>query len=408
MQKIILIIIALVTVTISLSAAIITKELNGYRCGDNAELYYLDGVKGIYHDSEVYDFSRCKTGDIYLQKISRYNDSLLSVYENRNVNIYDLRGDSLVLLSHRQLGLNLRYILPEIQMEYPFCSGDEIIGNFYAEGIDGASGYLRHCGNYSLKANEIGKIVTPDGDTIPDVLMTTYIRHGATVVETDFSNSFYRTQDSSMLSIDTINHNIITDSITHRVIHQCWYASGYRYPIVEIRHYLTYYYGIQNDSVTIALYHSPTSQKYNLPSDPENEAIRLDGYSSSGISPRTKGASLTKSSTRSKTYQPAVEYQDYIGSESMDVCTDLMTQNSCEVYPTDVENSTIIRLNLYETMQIKAILYNSSGKVMWKNDNSYSPGTYSIDCDMGSLADGNYLMNVAIGKNSYNYKLVKR
>ncbi len=407
MRKIILII-AFVTVAIGLPAAIITKGLNGYRDGDNAELYYLDGIKGVYHDSNIYDFSLCKIGDIYLQKISQYDDSLLSVYENRNVNIYNVKGDSLMLLSHRQPGINLRYIMPEIQMKYPFCNGDKIIGNFYAEGIDGTSGYLRHCGNYIIKASGEGKLVTPDGDTIPDVLMTTYVRHGATVTETDFSNSFLRTRDSSMISTGTINYKIITDSITHRVIRQCWYASGYRYPIVDIQHYLTYYYGIQNDSVTIALYHSPISQRYNLPSDSENEAIRSENQFGSGMNPRTHGSPSTKSSTSIDACPMTGDNQDCDGSESMDVCTDFMTQNRCEVYPTDVSNSTTIRLNLCETMLIEAILYNSSGKAVWKNDSKYSSGAYTIDCDMSSLADGNYLMNVAIGKNNYSYKLVKR
>ncbi|MBQ9077157.1 MAG: T9SS type A sorting domain-containing protein [Muribaculaceae bacterium] len=406
MRKILTIICAAVIITVS--AASVTKNLNSFRDGDILEMDIIGIPKILRNDSGVYDFSGCEMTGRSVRKIKTYNDSFISVYENGSVDILDCRGDSVNVYGYRSPGINIGYILPEAIIRYPFNYGDEISGYFFSEGVEGVSGYLRHCGRYGIRANERGCLITPEGDTIPEVLMTTYTRCGATVADTDFSRSFRRQADSSMVSADSIGYHLLTDSITHRIVRQCWYANGYRYPIIDITYNLIYHYGIQSDSSSVALYYSPVSQQYDLSDDPENERIRQNDYSGRVISSPMIGAVSTKSNAHSNPYQSAGDYQENGGACSVNAGTIPAMLNSCDVCPTNVSNSTIVKVNLCETAQVKAMLYDSSGKTVWERENMYSPGAYSIECDMSSLINGNYIVTVAVGKSEYSYKLVKQ
>lgn len=422
--KYIFVTIAIAAYAVTSLATEITRELNAYRSGDRLEMQQISVASGkIYEYSALYDFSGCELTGSYRQTINSYNDSLISVYENRTVSIYDSRGDSLLLLSYRQPGINLKYFRTEAILKYPFSYGDMITGHFYAEGTDGAAGYLRHSGHYDVRANGRGIIITPEGDTIPDVLMTTYSRYGSTVSEPDFSKSYHRTKDSGMISTDSINRHLETDSITHRIMRQCWYASGYRYPIIDIRHHYVYFYGVATDSTMTALYYSPTSQKYDLPSDPENDIIRQDDYFNRNRSSGTSGNYSTKSSNRSFTPQMSDNgnntqedesdfKQDNGNNENTrgtgDILSDVTVCHYCKVSPTVTATSTSVRIGLYSDAQVKARLLNSDGRTMWSYDNTLPSGTHNITCDMTALSDGNYLMVVSIGDELFSKKLIKR
>lgn len=397
----------------------ITSETNAPRSGDLVEKLEIQPVSvKVSGDSVLWDFSAYKTGKEYRIRYREAYDGKIIESENNSVKYYDLRGDTLYLTRHGQPGMSVVYQVPEPVVTYPMSFGNHRGGYFYGEGNLGNINYIRNAGYSTTTVDSRGTLVTPDGDTIKNVLRSHYTRIGTTHIEDNFNHSFSVTRDSSLFRNDSICRWLVTDSVTHRIEKWRWYASGYRYPIAEAEKYKVYYYGAPVDSVSRYYYYRAANQEYDIEDDYVNEQIRYNnssgqwyadnaagnqfpGNGSSGISTKGNGGGNDSGRSRNTPYSSA-DYNIPGGTESR------VYYPYCTVSPTIVTGSTTVSYGTNTPADLNISLHNTAGGVMWQYGDKSDAGDYSVTCPMDALPAGDYLMITRIGNEVFTAKLIKR
>lgn len=389
------------------------KDLNGYRAGDNLGMYRISSTPNYaFQDTSLYDFSSCTIGEKHTIKYAVYKDSLISAYESRSVTLYDMRSDTIISVAFRKPGLNMNYARPEMTMIYPLESGKSASGYFFSEGKDGTLEYVRHAGKNMVSAmSETATIITPDKDTINDILVVTYIRNATTIMSQDFSKSYLRNHNTEILSNDSIEKHLTTDSISHCIMRRSWYALGYRYPIIDIRQYNVYHHGKVTDTTTIALYYSRDSQENEIANDPENETIRsilkypsVDNKNQvMDIQAKSMAGNLFKINTINSEID--ISSDDNMKQKSVE--NTLHVAESCDLYPRVVHNSTILSYSTTAGNDAEIYIYTASGSLMWQKTIASLDSSGTIECYTAELVPGDYLLTCRIGKQRYSFKIVK-
>ena len=187
MKKIVFIFISFTISISSIANTALTKELNKPRQGDKISLCQIPSIINL-DDSLIIDLSATKPMKDYKIAYNDFKDTLLICTQNREAEVFSFSGDSIMLISHRKPGLILNYVIPEVSAKYPLNKGENITGLFFAEGTRAMRDYARVSGSYTLSAdNNNYTLITPEADTISNLLHTKYIRHGSTLIDTDFS-----------------------------------------------------------------------------------------------------------------------------------------------------------------------------------------------------------------------------
>lgn len=188
--------------------------------------------------------------------------------ESGNRNYYQLRHDTLYSQAFENNQTKITFDHPEIELLFPFSFGDSIQGVYHGTGTYCDKLRLRVYGQYSMKADAYGTLVTPEGDSIRNVLRVHKKRKGIMELfprDTILSSFSEFGTDSIVEKVYSEDKIIVEDEYR-------WYVTGYRYPVLE-ENIITMY----GQHITSALY-TPLSQQETLPLDDDNLQIRNAGH----------------------------------------------------------------------------------------------------------------------------------
>lgn len=399
MKKIVFIFISFTISISSIANTALTKELNKPRQGDKISLCQIPSIINL-DDSLIIDLSATKPMKDYKIAYNDFKDTLLICTQNREAEVFSFSGDSIMLISHRKPGLILNYVIPEVSAKYPLNKGENITGLFFAEGTRAMRDYARVSGSYTLSAdNNNYTLITPEADTISNLLHTKYIRHGSTLIDTDFSIS-YKFGDSTVILPDSIIWHLENDSITHYIERHCLYARGYRYPILETRRHKVLYYNTAIDSSFVALYYSKYSQTHDLASDPLNEELRLEDATNAF---QNNFGDIANTKSRNS-------FSNDLFSLNNDenITSSLSDDESCDI--SHLENSNHININ-YSTSPdciVAVTLHNSAGALMWQTKEVVLDSQGKISYPTHDLVAGEYLVTVFLQNSQYSFKFIKK
>ncbi len=396
---------AMIATTIGLNAEEnpvngVTLEANGMRAGDRLTRTDVTFSEKMISDTlNIWDFSGLQMKDTETETLyNAFDKNRIVENENGENRLYFLDNISSNLTRHYRGGLDIKYQLWE-KTHYPIMCGSVRQDKFFGEGRLGGLSYIKNAGFSSVSAGMTGTMITPYGDTIPDVLRVRYHRSGTTHITTDFSRSFTATRDSALFSNDSICHWLVNDSITHTIDKWQWYARGYRYPIMEMRKYKTYHYGIPSDSILMSLYYPLEMQIAEIEKDAINEYYRenhAEGYKLPAGHSFASGNS-SRNTKNNGAGNGVGSIADTFGK----------TMASCNVYPTKVTESTTATCMLQEPAEVSVSIYGANGILLWVLSETMSAGTYDIRCPMGDLPEGVYIVNVIIGNTPFVHRIVK-
>ena len=400
MRKIYLVVLMMVIPTLMQADLVpvngLTIEANGMREGD--KLTRIDIPFDNNKTSEmlsVWDFSAVKVAGKEIETYYNELDSITVVEnENRENRMYKIDSMSIHMIRHFRGGMDIKYIIPET-VKYPIMCGSSKFGKTFGEGKLGSKSYIKNAGYASVSANMVGDLITPDGDSIANVLRLRYHRSGTTHIDEDFSRSFGNSLDSTLFSNDSICHWLATDSVIHTIDKWQWYARGYRYPIIEMRKYKTYYYGITSDSILVAYYYPLSRQETEIENDSINEYYRENG---------TEGYKLPKSATfsyKSNGNNAQNGANDDIGNSITS------SQFICDVYPTITTNDVTIRLYTEQKHNAVCYLVSSSGVLLWTKEISMDNGYNELKCPVRQLQYGIYFVVCSDGSCTISTKVIK-
>lgn len=200
---------------------------------------------------------------------------------------YSESSDGLWLKGARNHTANYRYLAPVLVVPKDFHSDVHYQGNFVCIGNFTNGRDLEECGTWTNEIGKPGKLVIDDGDTIKDVLMQRIFAR-VSIKDADLKGV-----TDSVLLAKWNDKNIIAAlaSDDKKVCFETlrWYASGYRYPILEEKKVI-------NDQgkaiLTRAYYISPSEQ--NLLVDNDNEEIRSASSGASGTNIGGRNGSESK------------------------------------------------------------------------------------------------------------------
>lgn len=369
----------------------LTIDANGIRSGDKLTRVNLNYSDNITSDTlSIWDFSKISIKDSEtITNYHNYDKSIVLENENKESRLYSISKSGTQLLRHYRGGLDVKYKLPE-KLHYPIMCGSIRQDKFFGEGDLANTSYIKNAGFSIAKIDLTGDLITPDGDTLSNVVRFRYHRSATTHITDNFRSSFTTTQDSSLFSNDSICYWLANDSVTHSIDKWQWYARGYRYPIIEMRKYKTYLYGVPSDSIIIGLYYPIKTQIEEIENDSINEYYRenhIEGYKL----PRTTYGSKTNN------YGNVSDSEQKIGN--IDV--------SCLVSPTITSSN--VEAMCYTTQKTNAICYisSSAGMLLWSEEIILASGYTSVQIPMWNLPKGIYIVVAEFGGKRFSTKIVK-
>lgn len=216
-----------------LSHAQAISRLNNPRSGDALDVNVID-VKsaGSAGQDRVWDFSNNDADNrqisIKYLECPEYPDCMMRV--SCGTRLYErMSGDSLTYIGTESNTLKIELDKPETLAVYPMVYGDSILGSFYGRGKYCDKFGVRVVGEYLTKADATGTLILPDGNMLYNVIRLHTHR--------DFSVLFFATDSTWVSRKDytekDIRRLIQNDSTVVQTDIYRWYASGYRYPLLE-------------------------------------------------------------------------------------------------------------------------------------------------------------------------------
>ena len=224
---------------------------NAGRKGENV-LWNMSGVKETSNSHKI----RC---------IGARDTAKFAVVNDKTTLVYEQHGDTLLQTGYRTRLTSATFDKPIVQLHFPVHYGDSVSGVYCGSGIYSNSIRFGEYGWYASRADSYGTLITPDCDTLRNVLRIQSERY--------VINRFQSVADSlPVFAPDSISHYIQTGKFVQKVTTTQWYAEGYRYPVVTT---VLTNVGIDGgNSMVAAYYYSPASQ---LEFDDEvNETIRAE------------------------------------------------------------------------------------------------------------------------------------
>ena len=389
-RRAILIIVLTLTINLFVSAFYISHEYNAPRNGDilKAEELVRVPISTIGNDV-TWDFSdlRVACSDISIRYI-KLNDSVMVRRKGKEMSNYTIFGDSISQTMYCTPDKRLGFLRPELLAVYPMGYTSCATDYFYSEGIIDGSHYIRQAGNSCTAIEAKGRLITPDCDSLRHVLLAHRYRIGTTYISPDFSKSFSNSLDSLMLSNDSISKWISSDSITHSIDTYSWYAQGYRYPVIEQNIVKTFYNKVQVDSVSQTLYFSPRMQEEDLIKDELNDSLRIVNRNE----PWDFNLSVNN--------EDNINHGANLGF--------LAQGNVCNLSPILVDNSTTLFYNCESSTTIEIRIFNMSGALLAYYINTVQGTHGSLSVDTSQLRQGEYIVNVILGKDVFSFKIFRK
>ena len=394
-----------------LASAVLRKEENLPRDKEKVIRTVLLGslCQDMFTDS-VWDISNVNVG--HRTNVIRYrfaNDTCYSEMKNGHGHYFVVNGSKIMMLKDAEPGTVVKFHIPETVMDFNATGAGPIDGYYYGEGVFSTNQHLRIAGNSSYNVIGHGKLITPDGDVLPDATAVKYFRIGTLATNVPSAKSFAVSRDSSLFSADSISGWLNTDSIIHSIESLRIYARGYRYPIVETSVTKTYLYGEAMDSLREAWYCSPSFQRYELDEDIANDTIRIayDYAIPPNVNMMSYGSGRSGSGD--------VSAQDFINDNQPSNPSDGIADDfgtviygvSCDISPRVVSQSTRMTITAPHPYRAEISIVNSAGKLMRRQQAEVTPGNNAVDIDMSEFVAGYYLVTIGINNKELRYKVIK-
>lgn len=265
MKKIVFLILSF-TFCLNISGQQINQSNNRYRGNDVLEKKQIT-VKGfsLSDTKEVWSLEEAELSEeSYNAEYTTETDTLMAVERGNRMYYSQNRGVVSVIGSENFMEL-MSYDMPETWLQFPMQVGDSVAGYFNASGSYCERFFMRRYGTYKTKADALGMLVLPQGDTLRNVIRLHTERYVGTIT-VPIDTMQYRIP---AFTVDSIVRHLAPDTAKVREDEYRWYAEGYRYPILEAK--TTSYC---DTMLTAEMYYCPPEMQRELAYDEENEAVR--------------------------------------------------------------------------------------------------------------------------------------
>lgn len=333
---------------------------NMFRSGDviKKELCLLTEENTDSKEAKLWTIHRKDDDITVLQKFYQSKDSLCNIYfsERNALNHFSLNNNALKLSVREDNQTYIHYDLPQTYLMFPISYGDRISGMFHGTGTFCDKLRVRSCGSYSLSADELGSLVTADGDTLHNVICLHALRRENVMY-------FPREQvpsDYGVFTDDSIRACISGDSLVLQEDLYRWYAPGYRYPVAE-----RCMYSYRGEAVAEYSLYCPLEEQENLDLDEANIEVRQK--------------------VKDGTYVPYRKPSEAAGDNIMDY--------HCSM--DDSGRNIHVEFTVNSPASVSFVLSNSEGMAFRSFSGNYQPGeNNSIDISCAGLPRGQYVLYI--------------
>lgn len=226
---------------------------NALRDGDCLVQYELHhNLNSTSGDGILWDLSQQKTFQSRSLKITRRTDNSngVAVSDRLSSSYYRLCDDSLLYDGFESNLAKVDYHGGIPVMVFPMHYGDSLTHVYDGSGSYSDDWMIETVGNSKSEIDAKGTLITPESDTIHNVLRLHVSRH-----------SHEKILSKSKTERDVQSSQVREDDYL-------WYAPGYRYPVLHANTYT-----VEGDSVA-SLWYIPLFEQEILPEDNDNLTIR--------------------------------------------------------------------------------------------------------------------------------------
>ncbi|MDO5665168.1 MAG: T9SS type A sorting domain-containing protein [Bacteroidia bacterium] len=372
----------------------IRSDLNMFRANDTIVkqqvVYKHPGRQGT---DILWDFGKLKTIDNkYTVVYEQTSDSILSGTEHQTRYFYDFRNDSLFMTGHENSTTKMIYSSPELLLRFPIKLGDKAESYYQGNGVYCDKLDIKAYGTSKSIADATGMIILPSGDTLRHVtrVRTTKLiseKIGPLLPDMTITSVPDSIRQLSVLSVDSINRFLQSDTSVLMTDTYRWYAAGYRYPVFETvstgsapSHSKTEYF-------TTAFYFPPNKHNY-LKTDKKNASLLVELAEKDKL--RNNSTSNSKNNVEGSVTIDNIEF----------------TYN---YYPNPVELQLHFEYYLSKDAQVSFGLYGITGLMVYRSPiKSLKTGTYSEVIDMGYCSRGEYILTIIVNNKPFSEKIIKK
>ena len=350
------------------------QNLNTPRAGDDIikqQVEYKD--PGRSGENVLWDFGQLQSiNDEYDLLYSTPNDTIITGTEHLTQYHYVLQNDSLLLWGFDNQTTQLWNIQPEFILKFPFHYGDSIGSYYYAHGKYSNRLEMDVMGTTCTTADAYGMMVLPNRDTLKQVMRTHTLKYIAENM-VPITDSYYKKLESPLIiSPDSINLRLATDSVVFVEEIFRWYEEGYRYPIFETVRSWTQQKGNEDYTFLNTAFFYPPQEHYYLATDPENEAI--------------------------------------VYSKNANKKNNVLENTSFNAFPNPMTSIVNVEIFIPMEAKIKIQLRSVSNHNVYINENKgkFAAGLYTFPFSVSQLPMGYYLLNLWADNYMFSAMLLKK
>ena len=345
----------LLFICLTINGQQINQSSNHYRNGDvlekkqvSVEGFELNGSNGVWslEDANIPKKS-------YQTEYTTEHDTIMML-ERGNRTYYNIENGLVSIIGSENAQELISYDMPETWLKFPMHQGDSISGYFNGTGKYCDHLFMRRFGTYLTKADAIGKLVLPEGDTLRNVIRLHTERYVGTIVTPiDTIKTVV-----PVFTIDSIVTHLIPDTARVREDVSRWYAEGYRYPVLEAT---TLHVG--STALSKEVFYFPPEMQEQLALDEENKRIHKQIAD--------QQAAWNQGDNTSNSAQQPISIND-------------VTVNG---------QTAVAIFKLAEDADVKGLVCTISGMVLRQQSQHFEAGTNcQMDIDCNSLRKGEYVL----------------
>lgn len=324
----------------------------------------------------VWDFSELEFKD----RECRYeyvvsNDSLFEMLTPSATYSYKLKQDTLLKIGYDMTNLQMKYVVPQAILRFPFCYGDSLSSYLVGEGTYSHRLGMHTYGYSSVVADATGILLLPDATNYRSA-----IRIHENAVYGERMSSFVG-ETSEIKTVGDVKKALESDSVKWVVDTYQWYARGYRYPVFETIETLICCNGDSLRHFTNAYYITKETIE-SLDADEANERLRdldLKNFASHGIGQNDNGEDLSQTSDLEGFF-----YNCFLTDSKQNVRVEFYRKNSS---PIDIILS-----------DIHGIVYHHAHK-------EPGSGIETVDFNVSHLPAAVYILSIAVDGKRFSEKI---
>ena len=322
------------------------------------------GEFDIQGKDHVWNLEGIKTYDKeFKTKYSEQKDTIIARELCAHM-VYDQTEKDQQVVAMQDYLSRVSYDMPEEWLRFPMKQGDSISGHFNSTGMYCDRLFMRRFGTYKTKADSVGKLILPKGDTLHSVMRL----HTERYVSCVYGDKDTLQKEVPKFTVDSIVKHMAADSLMLREDVYRWYAAGYRYPILEAR--IT---SMKDKPIEQLLFYCIPEEQEKLASNDVNKEIR-DAVARAA---RERNAESPK-------------------SRSADNFRYEISQN---------DNGLTIRYQAEGRSKIVALLASNQGYVYQRREKNDAIGSGSIDISTNGLRRGQYVIYINVDGKGYAEKV---